>query len=140
MGTVHANSAKETIVRLTSPPMEVPSLMLSGIDFIIIQKRLRTAKGQVRRITAIAEIMGVLEGDPKINMIFVWNPETDSLERTKEPILYFDLIKTYTNLNDQEILNKISHRAKVIEDLLANKIRSIEDVAHAVQKEYILKR
>jgi flagellar protein FlaI len=40
MGTVHANSAKETIVRLTSPPMEVPSLMLSGIDFIIIQKRL----------------------------------------------------------------------------------------------------
>ncbi len=140
MGTVHANSAKETIVRLTSPPMDVPPLMLAGIDFIIIQKRLRTSKGQVRRITAIAEIMGVLDGDPKINMVFVWNPETDSLERTKEPILYFDLIKTYTNLNDQDILNKISDRAKILEDLRSKKIRAINDVAHEVQKEYILKR
>jgi hypothetical protein len=44
--------------------MEVPSLMLSGIDFIIIQKRLWTAIVQVRWITAFAEIMGVLVGDP----------------------------------------------------------------------------
>jgi archaeal flagellar protein FlaI len=140
MGTVHANSAKETIIRLTSPPMNVPSLMLAGIDFIIIQKRLRTAKGQVRRITAIAEILGVLEGDPKINLIFVWNPETDTLERTKEPIKYFELIKTYTNFSDQDIKERIASRAEILEDLIEKKIRSIEDVSNRIQKEYILKR
>ncbi len=140
MGTVHANSAKETLVRLTSPPMDVPPLMLAGIDFIIIQKRLRTAKGQVRRITAIAEVVGVLEGDPKINMVFAWNPETDSLERTKEPIYYFDVIKTYTNYNDEQIKQKIEFRAKLLKEMVDKKIRSIEDVAEEVQKEYILKR
>ncbi len=140
MGTVHANSAKETIIRLTSPPMNVPSLMLAGIDFIIIQKRLRTAKGQVRRITAIAEILGVLEGDAKINLIFVWNPETDTLERTKEPIKYFDLIKTYTNFSDEDIKQKILSRAEILEGLVEKKIRSIEAVAEQIQKEYILKR
>lgn len=140
MGTVHANSAKETIVRLTSPPMDVPPLMLAGIDFIIIQKRLRTAKGQVRRITAIAEIKGVLEGEPKINMVFVWNPETDTLERTNEPILYFDLIKTYTNLSDEDIKIKISKRAEILQEMLKNKTRSISEVSTRIQKEYILKR
>jgi len=140
MGTVHANSAKETIVRLTSPPMDVPPLMLAGIDFIIIQKRLRTSKGQVRRITSISEIRGVLENDPKINLIFVWNPETDTLERTKEPIYYFDLIKSYTNLTDSDIKERILQRAKILQDLSDKKIRSISDVAYEIQKEYILKR
>lgn len=140
MGTVHANSAKETIVRLTSPPMNVPPLMLAGIDFIIIQKRLRTAKGQVRRITAIAEIKGVLEGTPKINTIFIWNPETDSLERTKEPIYYFDLVKSYTSLSDEQILEKLQHRADVLKNLINKNIRSISEVSKEIQKEYILKR
>lgn len=140
LGTVHANSAKETIVRLTSPPMDVPPLMLAGIDFIIIQKRLKTAKGQVRRITAIAEVIGVLEGDPKINMVFVWNPETDSLERTQEKIYYFDLIRSYTSLSDEDIKRKIEFRATILQELIAKKIRTITDVGKEIQKEYILKR
>ncbi len=140
MGTVHANSAKETIVRLTSPPMNVPPLMLAGIDFIIIQKRLRTAKGQVRRITAIAEIKGVLDGDPKINMVFAWNPQTDMLERTSNPIMYLDIIKTYTNLNDADIKKKISDRAQILQNLIDKKIRVIHDVSKEIQKEYIIKR
>jgi archaeal flagellar protein FlaI len=140
MGTVHANSAKETIVRITSPPMSVPPLMLAGIDFIIIQKRLRTSKGNVRRITAIAEIKDVLEGDPKINLIFKWNPETDALERTTEPILYFDLIKTYTSFSNEDIKKKIEQRAEILKILIDKKIRSVEDVSKEIQKEYIIDR
>ncbi|MCX6798471.1 MAG: CpaF family protein, partial [Candidatus Diapherotrites archaeon] len=36
MGTIHANSPQETIVRVTNPPMNVPEVMLSGLDFILI--------------------------------------------------------------------------------------------------------
>src|SRR3989338_6538505 len=35
LGTVHANSPAETLVRVTSPPMNVPMLMLSGLDMIL---------------------------------------------------------------------------------------------------------
>lgn len=136
MGTVHANSAKETMVRLTSPPMNVPPLMLAGLDFIIIQKRLRSVNGQIRRITAIAEVTGVLENEPKVNIIFKWNPETDTLERTNEPILYFDIIKSYTNLSDENIKNRLEDRIKIMNNLINKKIRNISDVSKAVQIEY----
>ena len=41
-GTLHSNSARETITRLTTEPMSVPKIMIQAIDFIIMQKRIYT--------------------------------------------------------------------------------------------------
>jgi len=138
MGTVHANSAKETLVRVISPPMSVPKLMLAGLDFIIIQKRLRTPKGQVRRMTAIAEVTGAIEDNADVNIIFKWNPETDALERTENPIHYFELIKTFTNLSDEDIKFKLKSRVDVLSKLIKNNIRDIKSVSKEVQKDYVI--
>jgi len=137
MGTVHANSARETLVRLTSPPMNVPMLMLAGLDFIIIQKRMSTPKGQVRRITAIAEVTGVLDNDPKANIIFQWNPQTDALERTELPIHYFDTIKSYTNLSELDVKKIIESRIRILNDMVNNKIRGLKDVSKIIQNSYV---
>lgn len=139
MGTVHANSARETLVRITSPPMDVPMLMLAGLDLIIVQKRLNTAKGQVRRITEIAEIDGVFENNPKANIIFKWNPQTDNLERTEQPIKYFELIKTYTRYDDADVAAILTKRIKLIKELVDNNIRDISDVSKRIQDTYIKK-
>jgi len=136
MGTIHANSARETLVRITSPPMNVPMLMLAGLDFIIIQKRIATPKGQVRRITAIAEVTGVLDNDPKANIIFQWNPQTDELERTDLPIRYFDTIKNYTNLSDLDIKQKIESRIKILNEMVTNKVRDLTEVSKIIQGSY----
>lgn len=137
MGTIHANSARETLVRITSPPMDVPMLMLAGLDLILVQKRLNTAKGQVRRITEIAEIDGVFENKPVANIIFKWNPQTDTLERTNQPIKYFELIKTYTRYNDSDIADILTKRIKLIKELVDNNIRDINDVSKRIQDSYI---
>jgi len=136
MGTIHANSARETLVRITSPPMSVPILMLAGLDFIVIQKRLSTPKGQVRRITAIAEVTGVLDNDPKANIIFQWNPQTDVLERTEVPIHYFELIKTYTNLSDLDIKTKIQERVDILNNMVNTKVKGIREAAKVIQGSY----
>jgi flagellar protein FlaI len=136
MGTLHANSARETLVRITSPPMEVPLMMLAGLDFIIVEKRINTAKGQVRRITEIAEISGVYENSPQANIIFRWNPQTDNLERTEQPIVYFDIIKTYTKNTDSDIRANLEKRISILNDLVKRNIRSIDDVSKAIQENY----
>ena len=38
-GSLHANTAMETITRMINPPMNVPPIMLTGLDLIIIQAR-----------------------------------------------------------------------------------------------------
>ncbi len=47
VGTVHANSPEETIVRVTSPPMNVPNIMLSGLDLIIVEHRYHDRKKEL---------------------------------------------------------------------------------------------
>jgi flagellar protein FlaI len=136
MGTIHANSARETLVRITSPPMDVPMLMLAGLDFIIVEKRMNTSRGLVRRIVEIAEITGVFENNPQASIIFRWNPQTDNLERTKEPIKFFEIIKTYTKYGDAEIKRILEERINLINDLVKNNIRSINEVSKAIQEVY----
>jgi archaeal flagellar protein FlaI len=140
MGTIHANSARETLVRITAPPMDVPMLMLAGLDFIIVQKRLNTDKGSVRRIVSISEITGVLDNKPQANVIFRWDPKTDRLERTEHPIQYFEIIKDYSKLSDENIKNLIEKRIEVLEELVKNNERDIIEVSKKVQETYISQR
>jgi flagellar protein FlaI len=80
-GTLHANSSRETITRLTNAPMSVPKIMISSIDFIIMEKRIYKSNGRsIRRITEIAEVAGVEEGTIQLNKLFQWDSETDSFE------------------------------------------------------------
>lgn len=137
MGTIHANSARETLVRITSPPMDVPMLMLAGLDLIIVQKILNTAQGKVRRITEIAEVEGVYENDPKVNIIFRWNPQTDNLERTENPIKYFEIIKTHTKNTDKDIADILTKKIKLLNELVSKNIRDINDVSKKIQEMYV---
>jgi hypothetical protein len=118
-------------------PMEVPLMMLAGLDFIIVQKRLNTSKGMVRRIVNIAEISGVLENDPKADIIFKWDPNTDSLKRTEAPIKFFDMIKTYTNYTDSDIKQILTKRIGILNDLVNKNIHALDDVSEKIQHEYL---
>ena len=54
-GSLHANTAMETITRMINPPMNVPPIMLTGLDLIIIQARLYVNGKTARKITEVAE-------------------------------------------------------------------------------------
>ena len=62
--------------------MSVPTIMIQAIDFIIMQNRIYTPSGvSFRRISEVAEVVGMEEGVVQLNKIFEWNPENDSIER-----------------------------------------------------------
>ena len=98
LGTVHANSAKETLVRVTSPPMNVPNMMLSGLDLIIVEHRIHDKKlGTIRRVIEISEVSGVLEGRSDTMPLFEWNAKTDNLERTSMPSNFMKELEKYSD-------------------------------------------
>ncbi len=84
MGTIHSNSARETIVRLESPPMNVPRIMIPALDVIIMQVRFHSRKkGTIRRITEIAEVSGMEGGESvQLNKLYKYDPAKDELVPT----------------------------------------------------------
>lgn len=141
MGTVHANSPEETVVRLTSPPMSVPQMMLSGLDFIIVEHRIHDKKkGTIRRITEIAEISGVLEGKARTQTIFEWNAPKDTIERTQIPISYLNELEKFTGTKKKQIEAEIDDRAKFLQKLSKSGIRAIKDVSSQCESYILSKR
>lgn len=130
LGTVHANSPQEAVVRITSPPMNVPEVMLSGLDFIIIQNRIHDKrKGTIRRVTEIAEVTGVLEGKARTQTVFSWEASTDKVERTEVPVNYIRELERFTGLKKKQIEAELKDRAKFLKELMSKGIRDISQVS-----------
>ncbi|MFQ6051961.1 MAG: CpaF family protein [Candidatus Hydrothermarchaeota archaeon] len=137
MGTIHANTAQETITRLTNPPMEVPEIMVPALDLIIMQKRIHhREKGVLRRITEIAEVVGMEGGKIQLNKIYEWDPMTDNIKPTDVPCRLKQEIAEYSGLTGDEINVEIKKREIVLEWLREQGIRDVNAVGREIQAFY----
>lgn len=142
MGTIHANSPAETIVRITSPPMSVPEVMISGLDFIVIEHRLHDKKkGTIRRVTEISEVSGTLEGKTQTNDLFEWDALSDKLVFNQNfTSRYLKELQKFTGMNKKQIDDEISERAELLRMLVKKGIRSLPQVSQIIQQYITEKR
>ncbi len=137
MGTVHANSAAETITRLTEAPMSVPEMMIPALDVIVMQQRIyHRQKGQIRRITEVAEVTGLEGGKPQLSRIFKWNPRTDTVEPTGVPSRIKRIIAEFSGLSARDIEIELEKRAAVLEWMRESGIRNLFEVGRIIQEYY----
>ena len=136
-GTLHSNNARETITRLTNAPMSVPQIMISALDFIIMQNRIYTSDGKsIRRISEVAEIVGVEEGIIQLNKIFEWNPQSDKIESIYIASKTLNEISKRSGLNIEILFNEIDNRQILIDYMVKNNIRSTYEVKKHIEKYY----
>lgn len=137
MGTLHSNTARETITRLVNPPMNVPNIMIPALDFIIMQNRMyRPEGGSIRRITEVAEIVGMEEGNVQLNRVFEWNNVADKVEYVGIASQTLRDIAELRGIGITEIEEEIEKRRLVLEYMADNDIRSIEEVGSFINNYY----
>ena len=136
-GTLHANDARETITRLTNEPMSVPEIMIQAIDFIIMQNRIYTSSGvSYRRISEVAEIVGIEEGVVQLNKIFQWNPETDKIDNVSISSKTLSQIATLSGKSLNELHKEIEKREIVLKHMVKYDIHSVSDVKSVLDLYY----
>ena len=135
-GSLHANTAQETVTRMINPPMSVPPIMLSGLDLIIIQARLHVNGKTARKITEVAEVAG-MEGDkPRLNAIWKYNAATETIEETGIPSKMRETICTAAGITPAQFEQHVRQREQILADLLNRDIRDIETVTKVIQGFY----
>jgi len=136
-GTLHSNTARETITRLINPPMNVPSIMIPALDFIIMQNRMyRPEGGSIRRITEVAEIVGMEEGNVQLNRVFEWNNVVDKVEYVGIASQTLRKMAELRGMSITEIEEEIEKRRLVLEYMADNNIRSIGEVGKWIHEYY----
>jgi len=131
--TLHANNAKETIIRMTNPPIDIPKLMLPALSLIVVQHRdRRTGR---RRTLQIAEVLPT--GDP--NVLLQLDAQRDEIKQVNESNVLMDTINLYTGLTPDEIKADINEKINILKWLVKNNITNIHQIGLIFAKYYTKK-
>ncbi|MFQ5815965.1 MAG: ATPase, T2SS/T4P/T4SS family, partial [Candidatus Hydrothermarchaeaceae archaeon] len=137
MGTLHANSARETIVRLTNPPMNVPDVMLPALSLILMENTIYHGGTTLRRITEIAEVGG-LDGDKLVlNNVYEWDPKRDDLRPTGRPSVLKQELAKLKGIDLSALNVELERRKAILEWMVRENITQIDDVAAVFNRYYV---
>ena len=128
--TVHANDARETITRLTNPPIEIPKTMLPAISMIVVQYRNR--RTGVRKTFQIAEILP----DAEPNVLIQLDIRKGILKKVANSRALISTIELFTGFTRSEITKSLSEKEAVLKWLVKNSINTVDTVGRVMAEYY----
>ncbi len=136
LSTLHAGSTSDVVKRLISPPIELPATLLEGLDAVIVMTFAKEKGKAARRVKEIEEIVGVDEkGNVKTNLVFRWNPATDSFEKINESFR-LKKIASYLGIKYEDVLEEIERRKKFLKWLFSRGIKDYKEVSSYINDYY----
>lgn len=136
--TFHANTAEETIRRMTNPPLNIPPSMLDSVHLNLVMFRNRRLG--VRRVLQIAEFIPEKRGSEEVlrpNVLYRWRPSTDEIVRNAESIRFEDELSLHTGMNQQAIREEIKTKQRILEWMVSNNLHNINQVGRAMAEYYM---
>jgi flagellar protein FlaI len=135
--TMHADSVKSMVYRLENPPINLPRILLSSLNIVIIQSQVKIGKGIARRIRNIVEIVGIEPETNELitNTVYVWNSADDNFTYNGHSFL-FERIMTMKNMTSTQMKEEFKRRVEIIEWMGKANVRNYIDVAKIVASYY----
>ncbi len=133
--TVHADSMNETIRRLINPPINIPKNLLTAVNLNIVMFRDR--RKNIRRVYQMGEFVESEEGKGiRPNLLYRWKPSEDKIVVHGPSVRLFDDLSSHTGMSESEILKDLADKEKILNWMVKNGIRKIDDVGEILNRYY----
>jgi flagellar protein FlaI len=129
-GTVHADNARDTIIRMTNPPLNVPKVNMNALGGIVSMFRHRTR--DIRRVLEFGEVMDT--GD--VNVLQRWNFKTDNFDTTANMTRLADTLQLYGGLSAKEINDEVAEKVKVLDWMVKNDVTDVDEAGFVIANYY----
>lgn len=136
LGTLHSNSAREMLVRLSTEPMNVPPNLVHLLNMVIVLQKVQDYKeGMKRRVMQVAEVSHI-DTSVLLSNIYERNPENDLILRTDTPSHLMQVMSDVSGKNKQHIQQEINVREQILRWMLKHNVLEAEKVEKIVQQYY----
>src|SRR3989304_2890701 len=137
MSTMHADSVKSMVNRLENPPINTPRILLTALNFVVIQTHARIGDSIVRRIKQIVELVGFEPETNELitNTVYEWDAATDTFVYKGHSFL-FDEIMEMKNMTHEEMEEEFQRRVDIINYMLEKNLTHFRDIARIVVSYY----
>lgn len=133
LATLHAENVDSALRRLETEPMNIPRMMVAGLNMVMIMAR-REIDGQpVRKIIECAEVKGLKEnGEIDVDPLFEWDAK-DNVWRLLNESYYLEKAAKTRGISVVEAKNDIRMRAEILNYLAEEKKRSFKEVTQVIR-------
>lgn len=135
--TIHADSVASIVHRLENPPINIPRILILGLNLIILQAQVRVKGKRTRRIKELVEVIGIEPTTNEIitNTVYKWMPAKDEFKYGGHSKLY-EKIMERENLTAEEVLEEVDRRSKIIIWMMKKGLRKHVEVASVINEYY----
>lgn len=135
--TMHAGTVENAVYRLENPPIGVPRVMLTSLDFLVTQGQVDVNGRPGRRMVSMTEINGL---DPqsrnvRINELYRWDAAGDAHQSVGTSTV-FDRARQKAGWTRSRLDEEFTARRRVLQKLLDRNERHYSHVARAVRRFY----
>ena len=127
MGTLHASTAREAIIRLQNEPMNAPSVLVNLVDVFVLMKKLES-NGKVRRVVnELVETAGLEQKEVLICPVWKYDSDADKFTELG-PGPYRDHLAKAKGIYPTEVMKEAKQRADILRKLKKLNKTSYEEI------------
>ncbi|RLF13625.1 MAG: hypothetical protein DRJ66_07515 [Thermoprotei archaeon] len=136
LSTVHADSVESLMRRLESKPISIPRRLIPLMKILIHIARVKVRGEITRRVVDVYEIVGLDERkEVKLNKAFEWIGTIDQFDFSEKSEVLKGIAEEMF-MEEDEILDELERRARLLEYMAEKGLRSFSDVARVVREYY----
>lgn len=128
IGTIHALTSREAIIRLQNEPMNIPEMLVNLIDVFIVLKRYHVKDKMFRVIDEVSETSGMEQVKILLSQVFKYDYDSHQMKQLSPSTVFRDRLATQSGLTPKEIMKEHMLRAYLLEQLDKRDMNTVKEV------------
>ncbi len=128
MGTIHASTAREAIIRMQNQPMNVPEILVGLVDAFIIMKKFSSKDKVYRVVEELVETGGIEQKTVLLSQVWKYNYERNKIEKVSPSTIYRDRLSKASGMLPKEIIEETHIRSRVLKTLKEKNLTTMKEV------------
>jgi len=129
MGTIHALTSREAIMRLQNEPMNIPEMLVSLIDVFIVLKRYHVQNRVFRVVDEVSETSGMEQVKVLLANVYKYDYEKRQIRTMNPSTVYRDRLAQEAGWTPRQVMKEHSLRAFLLDQLDKKDMTTVKEVS-----------
>jgi len=129
IGTIHALTSREAIIRLQNEPMNIPEMLVNLFDVFIVLKRYHVKEKLYRVVDEVSETSGMEQVKILLSQVFKYDYDSNTIRQVNPSTVYRDRLAQASGLTPKEIMQEILLRGFLLKELDKRDLISMKEVS-----------
>jgi len=128
MGTIHALTSREAIIRLQNEPMNIPEMLVNLIDVFVVLKRYHVKDKIFRVIDEVSETSGMEQVKILLSQVYKYDYDTRSHKQVNPSTVYRDRLAKQSGLTPKDVIEEHLIRTFLLKQLDKRNMTTVMEV------------